>query len=303
MLIDWFTVGAQLVNFVILLWLMKRFLYQPILAAIDAREKRIAGELAAAERSKTEAQHQRDEFQSKNDEFEQQRATLFTQAREDADAERRTLIEEARLAADALATKRQATLHDETKALVLAVQQRAQSEVFAIARQALSDLASVSLETSICAVFVAHLRALEGEQKAALAVALKGAATVGAERLPDNTASRILIRSAFDLPSAQRSAIQQTISEHFGITPALRYESTPELVSGIELVVSGAKVSWSIGDYLQSLDREINKILNSRVHPSVAAAINNTAPQTPTTDTSDTSDTKNDAAIATPGTA
>ena len=46
MLIDWFTVGAQAVNFLILVWLLKRFLYEPVLAAIDAREKKIAAELA-----------------------------------------------------------------------------------------------------------------------------------------------------------------------------------------------------------------------------------------------------------------
>jgi hypothetical protein len=49
MLIDWFTVGAQIVNFLILVWLLKRFLYKPILDAIDAREKRIAAELADAD--------------------------------------------------------------------------------------------------------------------------------------------------------------------------------------------------------------------------------------------------------------
>ncbi len=53
MLIDWFTVGAQALNFVILVWLMKRFLYKPILDAIDAREKRIATELADAGRKKS----------------------------------------------------------------------------------------------------------------------------------------------------------------------------------------------------------------------------------------------------------
>jgi F-type H+-transporting ATPase subunit b len=37
MLIDWFTVGAQVLNFLILVWLLKRFLYGPILDAIDAR--------------------------------------------------------------------------------------------------------------------------------------------------------------------------------------------------------------------------------------------------------------------------
>jgi F-type H+-transporting ATPase subunit c len=49
MLIDWFTVGAQLLNFLILAWLLKRFLYRPILDALDAREQRIAAELADAD--------------------------------------------------------------------------------------------------------------------------------------------------------------------------------------------------------------------------------------------------------------
>jgi F-type H+-transporting ATPase subunit b len=56
MLIDWFTVGAQVLNFLILVWLMKRFLYKPILNAIDAREKRIAKELADADATRAEAQ-------------------------------------------------------------------------------------------------------------------------------------------------------------------------------------------------------------------------------------------------------
>ena len=113
MLIDWFTVAAQALNFVILAWLMKRFLYKPILDAIDAREKRIATELAAASRKKTEAQHERDEFQKKNDDFEQQRAALLEKARADADAERQTLMDAARQAADALTAKRQASIAGE----------------------------------------------------------------------------------------------------------------------------------------------------------------------------------------------
>ena len=56
MLIDWFTVGAQTLNFLILVWLMKRFLYKPILNAIDAREKRIATQLSDADTKTAEAQ-------------------------------------------------------------------------------------------------------------------------------------------------------------------------------------------------------------------------------------------------------
>ncbi len=96
MLIDWFTVGAQMLNFLILVWLMKRFLYKPILNAIDAREKLIAAELADAEAKKAEAQKERDEFQHKNEEFDQQRAALLKKATDEAKAERQRLLDEAR---------------------------------------------------------------------------------------------------------------------------------------------------------------------------------------------------------------
>ena len=100
MLIDWFTVIAQLVNFLILVWLLKRLLYRPILDALDAREKRIAAELADAAAKMGEAGKERDEFQQKNALFDQQRAMLMNKATDEVKAERQRLLDEARKAAD-----------------------------------------------------------------------------------------------------------------------------------------------------------------------------------------------------------
>ncbi|MBB1078263.1 F0F1 ATP synthase subunit B, partial [Rhodoferax sp. 4810] len=102
MLIDWFTVGAQTLNFLILVWLMKRFLYRPILHAIDEREKRIAAELASADRKKDEAQQKSDEFKYKNEELDRQRAALLCKATDEAKAEGQRLLNEARMTADTL---------------------------------------------------------------------------------------------------------------------------------------------------------------------------------------------------------
>ena len=102
MLIDWFTVSAQVVNFLILVWLMKRFLYKPIIDAIDARETRVAKELADADARMADALKERDEFQQKNEKFDEQRAALVSQASDAAKAEGQQLIEDARRAADAL---------------------------------------------------------------------------------------------------------------------------------------------------------------------------------------------------------
>src|ERR1700690_348115 len=117
MLADWFTIVAQALNFLILVWLMKRFLYEPVLDAIDEREKRIATELANADAKKAEAQKEHDEFQHKNAEFDQQRAALLSKATGGAEAERQRLLDEARKAAGALSSKRQETLRSEEHAL------------------------------------------------------------------------------------------------------------------------------------------------------------------------------------------
>lgn len=117
MLIDWFTVVAQALNFLILVWLLKRFLYKPILNALDAREKRIATELANADSRMAEAGQERDEFQRKNEEFDQQRAALLTKAEDEATAERQHLLDDARKESDGLRTKWQEALRSEHQSL------------------------------------------------------------------------------------------------------------------------------------------------------------------------------------------
>ena len=255
MLIDWFTVGAQALNFVILVWLMKRFLYKPVLAAIDVREKRIAKEIADADAKKADAQREHDEFQHKNEEFDQQRAALLGKATDEAKAERQRLLDEARKAADALTAKRQDALRSDAQNLNQAIIRRTQGEVFAIARKALTDLATTSLEERLVDVFTRRLRAMDGQTKSDLANALR------------TVSGTALVRSAFDLPPGQKATLQNALNETFSAEIHLRYETAPDLVSGIELTANGQKVAWSIADYLASLERDVGELLKERAKP------------------------------------
>ena len=260
MLIDWFTVGAQVLNFLILVWLMKRFLYKPILNAIDAREKRIAKELSDADAKKAEAQKERDEFQQKNEEFDQQRAALLSKATDEAKIERERLLDEARKAADALSAKRQESLTNDARNLNQAITRRTQDEVFAIARKALTDLATTSLEERMSEVFTRRLRELNGESKHGLAESLKSASEPA------------LVRSAFELPTEQRAAIQKTLNETFSADINLRFETAPDLVSGIEITTNGQKVAWSIADYLASLENGVGELVKAKTEPKPVEA-------------------------------
>jgi len=113
MLIDWFTVAAQAVNFLLLVWLLKRFLYKPVLAALDAREKGIAQQLQDAAAKKAEAATEQADFQNKNKEFEEKRAALLLGATQAAESERKKLLETVRSDAEALRAKLQKNAAEE----------------------------------------------------------------------------------------------------------------------------------------------------------------------------------------------
>jgi len=255
MLVDWFTVAAQIVNFLILVWLLKRFLYQPILHAIDAREQRIAASLADAAAKEIEARRERDTFQRKNEAFDQQRAALLSQATDAAKAERQRLLDEARDAADSLRDKRQEALQREHQRLSNEITRRTRAEVFSIARRALADLAGTSLEERMSAVFADRLRAMDTEARQGLAASLQ------------KSAQPVRVRSAFELTSIQRTMIQSALNETLAMDIQVRFETAPEVISGIELTANGQKLAWSIADYLASLEHSVGELLERRSAP------------------------------------
>jgi F-type H+-transporting ATPase subunit b len=246
-LFDWFTVGAQALNFLILVWLLKRLLYKPILAAIDTREQRIARELADAADRQTKADQQRDEFVRKIEEFDRQRAALLTQATAAANAESQRLIGVARQAADDVSADRQRALESDLLNLHQALRLRTQQEVFAIAARALRDLASANLNACMVDTFTHRVREMDAQAKAALAEAIHG------------SAAPAVVRSAFELPPEQRAAVQNALNESFSTDVQLKFQTAPELVAGIELACNGQKVSWNIAGYLASLEQSVDE--------------------------------------------
>jgi F-type H+-transporting ATPase subunit b len=191
----------------------------------------------------------------------------LSKARDEAQAERQRLLDEARKAAAALSSKRQETLRSEEYTLHQAISRRTQQEVFAIARKALTDLAGTSVEEQMSAAFMRRLREMDARAIAGLAHALKTAS------------GPALVRSAFALPAEQCAAIQNALNEIFSADPStplragfqVRFETAPNLISGIELITNGQKVAWSIADYLASLEKGVDELLKEKNKPEAKA--------------------------------
>ena len=107
---------------------------------------------------------------------------------------------------------------------------------------------------------------MDGKAKAGLGEALKTASEPA------------LVRSAFDLPAEQRAAIQNALNETFSAEIHVRFETAPDLVSGIELTTNGQKVAWSIADYLASLEKGVGELLKEKDKPKPKPSLSRAKP-------------------------
>ena len=251
MSIDWFTFSAQIINFVLLVWLLKRFLYRPILDAIEAREQRISEELKNAAELQADAQRERERYRLKLEEFEQQREQRLAGVREEARGEHQRLLAEVRDKVDALGRKRMQALNDKVDNLSELLGERLQREVFAISDKILSELASQSLQDRMVEKFGSRLRSLDAAAAAAL------------RQVVEADGKTLLLRSAFELSEPQLAAIRSALEDICAGAIDLRVETEAALLAGIELLANGHKIAWSVSDYLAALEKSVAEILPS----------------------------------------
>ncbi len=266
MLIDWFTVGAQMLNFVILVGLLKHFLYQPILDAIDARETRIAAELAAADSRRQEAEALGDALQIKERKFDAERAGLLAQAVAQAQADRVRSLAEARKDADDWRTAQQDALRLERARLGGELTRLVTGEVVDIARKTLGDLASSALEERIGGAFARRLQELDATQKQSLAAAL------------ESSPEPAVVRSRFALSTESRAGIEDALNRAFAAKVRIRFETAADGICGVELTVAGHKLAWSVEEYLDSLEHKLDTLLDAAAAPAPAAPDAKSAP-------------------------
>jgi F-type H+-transporting ATPase subunit b len=253
-IIEWFTIIAQIINFLILLLLMRRFLYRPILNAMDEREAKITMRLREAQENIQEAKEAEAKYKGLKDELEGKRESLITSARQEAEEKRLALLREARQEVERAQAAWNRAVRQEKEALMQDLNLRASHQMIEIARRALADLANKDLEEQIIRVFLERLKNIDPSQKADLSGALQ------------SDKEDLLIRTAFELDTAQKDRIREAVWETAGRDGTLRFEVAQNLLGGIELKTKEQKISWSLGSYLQTLEESLAEALREKEH-------------------------------------
>lgn len=249
---DWFTIIAQLVNFLILVALLRYFLYGRILEAMDKRESEIASRWENAEEARDKSEKKEEEYRRKNQELENEREETLARSREEAKDLRHELVKKAKAEIERLKKNWLRSLEREKDAFLRELRRQAAKGACSVTRRFLEDMADTDLEQQIVQVFLHQIEELAPQER---------------QKMQHSDGHSAVVRTAFEVPDETRLRIEKTLREQFE-NLEVEFETEADLLCGIELTRGGHRIAWSIEDYLGGLQEEIIATLESRFEDS-----------------------------------
>jgi F-type H+-transporting ATPase subunit b len=249
MQIDWITVAAQLVNFLVLIWLLNRFLYGPITKAIERREAGIAARIRDAETARQEADRRNEALFDQRAALTRRQDEIMDEARNEARSLRERLEREARGEVLSLRRAWREQVEDEKKAFLASIRQSATRYVGDLARAVLKEFAGATLEDEAARRFADRLRTLDEKSRRDLVAAA------------EDGKAQVVIESSFQLSEPVKTELVKTVREVVAKDLDVGHAEAGDLLLGLRLRVGGRKVTWTLADYFDRLEERIDQVL------------------------------------------
>ena len=239
MQIDWWTLALQAVNFLVLVWLLKRFLYRPVREVIEKRKQLAEQAFADADKQKSEAEAARQRFEEGRAGLAKERQETLEKTHHELEAERLKALDEARHAADKLLEAARASIAEEREAALIEVRE----QVAELAVELASSLLRKAGSSASSGVFLE-----EFERQ------LKEMPADGRERLQKDLASdsaRLTVVTATPLTPEERDQWTDRLSACLGQKDKTDFATDPEILGGAELRLPHAALKFTWADQLQ----------------------------------------------------
>lgn len=244
--LNWTTFALEIINFLALLWILKRFLYRPVLQTLAERRAGIERTLAEARASEAQAAAMQQQFAGRLADWEQEKA----KARQDFAAElaRERTRQMAALATELASERERSAAQDAhrqaTQRRELAAQ--ASTEARQFASKLLARLAGPELEERLVQLFSEELAALPEEH-------------LGAVRAGQNGDGRGMVSSAFALSAGQRQQLSDAIETRLGKALTLDFVVDPSLLAGARLTLGAWQLDFSLAGELGVFSEAANR--------------------------------------------
>ncbi len=251
MSIDWFTVAAQIVNFLILVWLLKKFLYKPVLTAMDNRQQKIKAELEQAAILAESAENERNQYLALQEKSREQSKAQLRQAHQDADKLRKKLFQEVKAEAEMAHDRWQNELAREKNIFLKKTSAQVIEQFHHLARRAFQDLGDKDLEESIVARFCTLIEKDETEHDFFKHL---------------QQSNELQIFTAFPLADSSQETIRQVLGLRLTTQPEVHFQLEPNLLVGILLSSDDHKLEWNIHHYLTDFQSALESALSKNIN-------------------------------------
>lgn len=239
MQLDWSTLVLEIVNFLVLVWLLQRFLYRPILSVVATRQAAIEAAARHARETQEQAAALQAQYESRLQTWEQERA----KGRADLQEELRATRERAAAALqDSLEQeRRKAKVLDERRDAEEAARREREAirQGLVFVRQLLSELAGPELQGRLVQLAVGELQRLPEQRKSALREALQAASEPPA------------VTSAYPLPASEREALARALGQIVDSVRECRFREDASLLAGVRINVGPWVLHANLGEELE----------------------------------------------------
>ncbi len=243
MSIDWFTTGAQIINFLILVWLLKKLLFKPIIGAMERREQGLANRLQQVETKMSEAQSLKNQYEIHLQKLNSEKEQVLSQVKQETKVEKTKLLQSLNEEIQQKKTQFDAEIRKQQQELEPLIRRTIAEKSLALSRKTLTQLADQTLEQRIIEHFLQQLSNLpDEEQKSIKQILLKDTPTT--------------IITGFEADTAIQKQIQ-TWFDRFQPSTKLLFEQRDYLLSGIALEADGRSWEWNVDRYLAELETEL----------------------------------------------
>lgn len=249
--LDWFTFGAQIVNFLLLLWLLQRFLYKPVQKVMQKREKEITDRLEEARQTLVDAREKLSEYQQKLDQLAQNEKVMLEESRQEAEEYRKNLLIEARYEIEKMQDRWRKTIDEEKEQFLTELEERSFEKLLEAVRKIIEELAGQELEHHVLTNFIHKIEQTSTEQ---------------IKTFTESSDHKLEITTAFAIKEKDRYKIEAILREVFVDDMECHFKEKPELGLGIEIRTSGWKMGWNLRSYLEEMKAEMISFLERKGH-------------------------------------
>jgi F-type H+-transporting ATPase subunit b len=248
MQINWFEIVVQMINFFILLFVLQKLLYGPVINVMEKRQQGIQAQQQEADRKIREAEEKEANFSAKIAELENQKQVLLEEAKQEARQAKEEMLENFKTEAGKKREGYHREVEEEKERFLRELRANLGQKATQIAAGILAMISKEELEDKVFAAFLQKIETLDPE-------ALQDERS-GTEEL--------ILTSAVELSKAQKSTLEKRLQEAVGDFDGISYVVDEKLILGYELKLETLTVHTNITKYLEETEKSIALALENK---------------------------------------